>query len=316
MRFGVIAILAAAAWAQTPPPAQTSPAVQAPANAAGYVGSNVCKTCHADVWFNFYKNPHFKSIASASEAPERTGCEGCHGPAKAHVEARGGKTTIPRAFSLLSPKATMDACLMCHASNFDKANIRRSEHTQADIACTNCHSIHHAATPKYLLAKKQNELCYTCHANIRAQFEMPSRHRVNEGFMQCSDCHNPHGTFAGTWGMGTPNHMVTQALFNEIPCLKCHVDKRGPFVYEHPSVRVEGCQTCHNPHGSTNAKLLKRPVVFTICLECHNGGASGTRNQGVDLQSGRHNLLDPKFQKCTTCHVRLHGSNADQFFLR
>src|SRR6478672_11501634 len=78
------------------------------ATGTGFVGSNVCKTCHADVWLNFYKNPHFKSIASGSEAPERTGCEGCHGPAKAHVEARGGKTTIPRAFSLLSPKATMD----------------------------------------------------------------------------------------------------------------------------------------------------------------------------------------------------------------
>jgi predicted CXXCH cytochrome family protein len=94
------------------------------------------------------------------------------------------------------------------------------------------------------------------------------------------------------------------------------VDKRGPFVYEHPSVRVEGCQMCHNPHGSMNAKLLKRPVVFTLCLECHNAGGSGTRNLGVDLQSARHNLLDPKFQKCITCHVRIHGSNADQYFLR
>ena len=321
MRVAAALICLAAAWAQTPPAQQAQPArpaqqsAQTP-NAAGYVGSNACKTCHADVWFNFYKNAHFKSIANGDQPPERTGCEGCHGPAKAHVEARGGKTSIPHAFSLMNTKAIMDDCLTCHASNFDKANIRRSEHTEADITCTNCHSIHHAATPKYLLAKKQNELCYTCHASVRGQFEMPSRHRVNEGFMQCTDCHNPHGAFAADWGMGQPTHMVTQALGNEIACLKCHVDKRGPFVYEHPSVKVEGCQFCHSPHGSTNAKLLKHPVVFTICLECHNGGGSGTRHFGVDIQSGRHNLLDPKFQKCTTCHVRIHGSNADQFFLR
>lgn len=310
------------AWAQTPAasqtPAPSQTATPKPATPqGGYLGSNVCKVCHADVWSNFYKNPHFKSIASGTEPPDRTGCEGCHGPAQGHVDAGGGRTTIPRAFSLLTPKATIEACLTCHAKNFDKANIWRSEHTQAQIACTNCHSIHHAATPKYLLAKKQNELCYGCHANIRAQFEMPSRHRVNEGFMQCSDCHNPHGVFTATWGMGQRStHMVTQVLDNEIACLKCHVDKRGPFVYEHPSVRVEGCQMCHMPHGSTNAKLLRRPVVFTICLECHNQGASGTRNAGVDLQSGRHNLLDPKFQKCTICHVRIHGSNADANFLR
>jgi DmsE family decaheme c-type cytochrome len=308
---------AAAALAQAPGATQAQPANPAPAGqSGGYLGSNVCKTCHSDIWFNFYKNPHFKSIASGTEPPSRTGCEGCHGPGKAHMEAGGGRDTIPRAFSIMSAKATMDACLTCHASNFDKANIRRSEHTQADITCTNCHSIHHAATPKYLLAKKQNELCYGCHNVVRAQFEMPSRHRVNEGFMQCSDCHNPHGAFASDWGMGQRNHMVTQVLGSEIACMKCHVDKRGPFVYEHPSVRVEGCQVCHMPHGSTNAKLLRRPVVFTLCLECHNGGASGTRDMGVDIQSARHNLLDPKFQKCTICHVRIHGSNADQFFLR
>lgn len=292
-----------------------SPPAATPA-AAGYVGSNVCRTCHADIWQNFFRNAHFKSIASGKEPPERTGCEGCHGPAKAHVEARGGKTTIPHAFSLMAPKQVLEDCLGCHARDFNRANIRRSEHTLNDVVCTNCHSIHHAATPKYLLAKQQRDLCYTCHATVRAQFDMPSKHRVNEGFMQCSDCHNPHGAFAATWGMGQRPRMVEQAVTNEEPCLKCHVDKRGPFVYEHASVRVEGCETCHNPHGSMNARLLRRPVVFTLCLECHNGSGSGIRNQGVDLQSARHNLLDPKFQRCTACHVRIHGSNVDQYFLR
>src|ERR1700738_5033373 len=75
--------------------------------ASGYLESNVCKTCHPDVWLRFYKNPHFKSIASGKEAPEKTGCEGCHGPGKAHVEARGGKATIV-AFSELQPKQVLD----------------------------------------------------------------------------------------------------------------------------------------------------------------------------------------------------------------
>ena len=56
---------------------QTAPA----ASGAGYVGSNACRTCHADIWQNFYRNPHYKSIASGKEPPEKTGCEGCHGPA-------------------------------------------------------------------------------------------------------------------------------------------------------------------------------------------------------------------------------------------
>src|SRR5579862_8753640 len=143
--------------------AQNQTAAPAAGGGNGYVGSNACKTCHADIWQNFFKNPHYKSIASGKEPPERTGCEGCHGGAQAHIAAGGGKATIPRAFSLLTPKRTMEACLSCHENNFDKANIQRSEHTQHDVACTNCHSIHHSPAPKYLLAKKQNEMCFGCH---------------------------------------------------------------------------------------------------------------------------------------------------------
>jgi DmsE family decaheme c-type cytochrome len=308
------------AQAAPTPPAQTTPQpspVLPTTPRSDFVGSSVCKGCHADIWMNFYKNPHFKSIASGNQPPDRTGCEGCHGPARKHVAAGGGKDTIPRAFSLMTSTQTLDTCLTCHGRDFTRANIRRSEHTLNGVACTSCHSIHHSPTPKYLLAKKQSELCYGCHAVQRAQFDMPSKHRVNEGFMQCSDCHNPHGTFAPTWKMAQRPRLVEQVLNTEIPCLKCHVDKRGPWVYEHPPVRVEGCNICHYPHGSMNAKLLRLPVVFTLCLECHNGqGTFGTRNNGEDLQSPRHNMLDPRFQKCTTCHVMIHGSNADQFFLR
>jgi DmsE family decaheme c-type cytochrome len=146
---------------------------------------------------------------------------------------------------------------------------------------------------------------------------MPFKHRVNEGVVQCTDCHNPHGSFSADWRMGARPRLVDQALDNEEPCLKCHSDKRGPFVFEHAAVRVEGCETCHSPHGSTNAKLLRRPVVFTVCLECHNGaGTFGRDNNGVQRQTSSHNMLDPRYQRCTICHVRIHGSNSDAFFLR
>jgi DmsE family decaheme c-type cytochrome len=296
---------------------QTAP-VQPPPTAVqtGYVGSNVCRTCHPNVWLNFYKNPHFKSIASGDEPPEKTGCEGCHGPGKAHVAARGGKATIV-AFSELGPKQVLDNCLSCHVKDLTRVEIRRSTHSENGVVCTNCHSIHAPRTPKFLLAKTQANLCYECHGPVRAQFNMPFKHRVNEGVVQCSDCHNPHGAPAPTWSMGARPRMTDQALANEEPCLKCHVDLRGPFLFEHAAVRLEGCETCHSPHGSPNARLLKRPVLFTVCLECHNGaGNFGRTADGIPLQSPSHNMADPRFRNCTTCHVRIHGSNADHLFLR
>jgi DmsE family decaheme c-type cytochrome len=285
--------------------------------APNYVGSAPCKTCHPDIVASFNRNPHYKTIASGNEPPERTGCEGCHGPASEHVAARGGKQTIPFAFSLLEPQQVVDNCLRCHANSLGRAQVRRSSHTLAQVVCNTCHSIHKSPVQKSLLAREQRELCYGCHQTVRAQFSMPFKHRVNEGFMECTDCHNPHGAAAPTWRMGARPRMTTTALGNEEPCLKCHVDKRGPFAYEHPPVRVDGCETCHYPHGSANVRLLRRPVIFTVCLECHNGaGTFGRQGDGILLPSVTHSMTDPKYQNCTGCHVRIHGSNADERFLR
>jgi DmsE family decaheme c-type cytochrome len=284
--------------------------------AGGYVGSAVCRMCHGAIYNAFYKNPHFMSIASGQEPPERTGCEGCHGPGQEHVNNGGGKDTIV-AFSQLSPQQSLDRCLTCHGESLSRAGIRSSEHTLNGMACTSCHSIHAFKRPDHLLRKPQVALCYDCHPDVRAQFAMPFKHRVEEGFMSCTDCHNPHGSFAPTWNMASRPRMVRQADANEEACIKCHADKRGPFVFEHPGVRVDGCEMCHYPHGSTNSRLLRRPAVFTMCLECHNGaGTFGRQGDGVVTESQTHNMADPRFQNCTACHVRIHGSNADVNFLR
>jgi DmsE family decaheme c-type cytochrome len=281
----------------------------------GFVGSQACKACHPDVSAKFYKNPHFKSVASGNETPEHTGCEGCHGPGQAHIAAHGGKASII-AFSELEPRKILENCLRCHSQTLSRANIRSSAHTENDVVCTNCHSIHASPTAKFLLAKVQSELCYQCHADVRSQFSMPFKHRVNEGVMTCSDCHNPHGSFAPTWGTASRTSMVKQVLGSEEACIKCHQEKQGPFVYEHPPVRVEGCEICHYPHGSPNSRLLRRPVVFTMCLECHNGAAGFSRTaQGDPAPFQFHNLRSPLFQNCTNCHSHIHGSNTSAFFL-
>jgi DmsE family decaheme c-type cytochrome len=287
-----------------------------------YAGQANCTTgCHKHdaIWKSFSTNPHFKSVASGKLPPEHTGCEGCHGPGKEHVDARGDLDTIVHDFKTMKPAEVINLCLGCHNKEFSKANIRRSEHTQHDVACTECHSIHNPATPRNLLAKSEPEACYGCHADVRAQFNLPSKHRVNEGFMSCSDCHNPHGGFTPTAGMGQSSKMLQQSHGNDQPCLKCHVDKRGPFVFEHQTGEVDGCIGCHKPHGSTNAKLIARPTVAMVCLECHTGsGDFGNRsNRGITYPDhATHSMVNPRYQRCTACHVAIHGSNVHYRFLR
>ena len=74
---------------------------------------------------------------------------------------------------------------------------------------------------------------------------------------------------------------------------------------------------CHYPHGSVNSRLLRRPVVFTMCLECHNGVPPyGIQGNGIFALSQTHNMTSPQYQNCTNCHVRVHGSNLDPLFRR
>ena len=97
---------------------------------------------------------------------------------------------------------------------------------------------------------------------------MPFHHKVNEGLVKCSDCHDVHGTFGN-------NNLRSTADQNMI-CTKCHTDMRGPFVYEHAAVKAEGCLACHTPHGSQNARLLNMPNINMLCNQCHSPVAAGT----------------------------------------
>jgi len=123
---------------------------------------------------------------------------------------------------------------------------------------------------------------------------------VDEGLLKCSDCHDVHGTFGNS-------NLKSTADQNAI-CTKCHTETRGPFVYEHPAVKAEGCVGCHTPHGSQNARLLNVPNVNQLCNQCHSPVAAGTIH-GMGAGSAA-------VQPCISCHTMVHGSNLGRSFLR
>jgi len=276
-------------------------AAAASADSSNYVGAETCKTCHEDIYNSWEKTPHWKTTLDTKGGPSHQGCEGCHGPGAEHVAGGGDKAKI-FIFKEHSAKEIDDRCMTCHAGGPQHMNAVSSEHAKANVSCISCHSPHHAQTKEFLLTKAQPALCYTCHADKQAQFQMPFRHRVNEGLIQCSDCHNPHGTVAAK--------QVRTSSAQDAVCFTCHADKRGPFTFEHEPVKVEGCQTCHTPHGSPNIHMLKVSNVNILCLSCHTTsfanapGAPSFHNQAA------------QYQACTLCHSQIHGSNVDHTFFK
>jgi predicted CXXCH cytochrome family protein len=274
----------------------------------------------------------------AASAPTGvSGCEACHGPGKAHAEAEqeaGGDPAKQAAATKLifkfdaNPKENSERCLACHVSSRHQEMFSDSAHASASVGCNECHASHlvadvHAGNKRNLASAqgdffevpqllesrrwlqnsllKQSDpaLCFSCHGNIQALFALPVHHRVPEQLMKCTDCHNPHGSI---------NRASLNAT-NWETCVKCHVEKRGPYLYEHPAVRVSGCVICHNPHGSTNRMLLVRREGRALCLQCHTGfhAQAGVPHSRLGFQASG---------ECTRCHVTVHGSNFDSNFLR
>jgi DmsE family decaheme c-type cytochrome len=264
-------------------------------DAAKYVGVDVCKTCHEEIYKKHFElTPHFQTTLEGGH-----GCESCHGPGSEHVEGGGDITKIIR-FSTLSTQDATARCLSCHGDKLQQRHFSASSHASSDVGCLSCHSPHHAKEANHLLAQAQPDLCYGCHVSAKADFARPYHHRVDEGLLFCSDCHNVHGT--------TTVRQVRTIPTGDAICVKCHAEKQGPFVYEHVPVKTEGCTSCHTPHGSNNPRYLRVSQVNLLCLQCHTfpvqGPAGPAHNQAA------------KYQACTMCHTQIHGSNASNVFFR
>lgn len=290
---------AAAPAAQQPAPAAT----QAAAAEAAPAGP-ACGDCHADQAKSLASTRHAWGKAHKNEVPNSV-CESCHGDGQAHIEGGGDKAKIYKPAGLAGANKT---CLTCHDTPTDRISRHGGMHANsATVNCLTCHSIH-SSEPRspHLLTQPQLALCATCHSTQAATFRnKPYAHHIGRAGIECSSCHEPHGR--------PGRNALRTTSTGEAPCLACHTDKRGPFVFQHGSVAIGECITCHEPHGSSNAKMLKRATVQQLCIECHSpvtGTTLGSQPPSF------HNLTDPRFQNCTTCHVAIHGSNRDPQLLK
>jgi predicted CXXCH cytochrome family protein len=303
---------------------KVDPAKPVTQNGADYVGSDACKECHEDQFKAFSHTSHAQLSTIGSWKGKVTGCESCHGPGKAHIEEADPTKII--SFKRKSSKETSETCLGCHAGREEHNNFRRGEHWRNDIGCTDCHSSHspetgrnvassnvfvnraNAEKPGFstikLLKITEPQLCMSCHTETKHQFNLPFHHKVLEGAMKCSDCHNPHGGFELK-----QTRLATGA---DAACIKCHADKQGPFAYEHAPVKTEGCVACHTPHGSSNPRLLITSRVAQLCLTCH----SIAHDVGAIEPAGPQHNLNAQYANCTNCHIKIHGSRTSPVFFR
>ena len=199
------------------------------------------------------------------------------------------------------------ACVDCHekiTKEFITADHARLEVPGNNALAAGCESCHGAgsqhvesggALNTIFNPRKNPETCFACHLDKRGQFSLPHAHPVLAGKVSCADCHDPHrgSGFAGGKSL----------LTHDAACTKCHTAQRGPFAFEHEAMR-DGCTTCHNAHGTVNAKMLTSRNA-NLCLKCHVQDA----NSRVLIGGMPHSAL-LRQGTCWTagCHEAVHGS--------
>ncbi len=300
---------ATAVPAQAPATSSQAPAAPAKAPASGpatFIGDKACLDCHEGWDRGVTGSPHARAIDPRTPAAAQ-GCETCHGAGSRHSDDPTGFPV--KIFAKMAPDAVSGTCATCH-NRGEHALWDGSQHDARGLSCATCHSVHDPkAKVGQLKAASQPLLCATCHRDKVAKLDRSGHMPVREGKMQCSTCHNTHGS--------TTVKMLRRGESVGEMCASCHADKRGPYLWEHAPGR-DGCVTCHDPHGSSNERMLvSKPPI--LCQRCHVATRHpSTIYDGALIGSGASPSARIYARSCVTCHANIHGSNhpSGQRFIR
>jgi len=272
-----------------------------PADAVG-VGTETCVDCHDEISETFHMTVHGKAYWAKAD-DRQVSCESCHGPGSAHVE-EADPALIFNPGDTENPDNTK-YCVQCH-TDMRAGTTFNTAHHEVTGGCADCHSPHSTTSS---VKKDDPQLCMDCHTDVRAKMTLPSHHPLLEGYLQCSDCHDPHGKEKQFTTLGDTREL----------CLGCHPQQHGPFIFEHEPVN-EDCGICHDPHGTVTDNLLVQAEP-ALCLSCHpahfhtqltgydgefDGAPLHADRGGVSTLDGFKSSM---MTKCTQCHTAVHGTD-------
>ena len=207
-----------------------------------------------------------------------------------------------------------DTCVACHEA--EGKSIARTSHGKAQNlrtpaaqqGCESCHGpgsahIDDPSKPDSikrfttLKPRDVSQACLTCHDRSNHTQWKGSMHDARN--LSCETCHSVHSPKSDKSQLRTVTILETCA-----PCHATEVAKEQRFA--HMPVR-EGkmtCMSCHNPHGTTNVRMLRTGNwINESCTGCH------AEKRGPFLWDHA-----PVREACNTCHDP-HGSNNDRMLV-
>jgi DmsE family decaheme c-type cytochrome len=206
------------------------------------------------------------------------------------------------------------SCLGCHDK--EQPGYERSPHhwaadprtPAAKQGCETCHgpgSLHvedpdHVRVINDFKIMKPGEInatCATCHNRGEHALWDGSQHERRD--VSCVNCHSQHKPLS--------DKSLLKAKTETEICATCHRDKAAKLDRSGHMPLREGkmaCSTCHNLHGSTNVKLLRKgDSIAEMCASCHADKRGPFLFEHAPSRDG-----------CVTCHDP-HGSSNERMLV-
>jgi predicted CXXCH cytochrome family protein len=202
-----------------------------------------------------------------------------------------------------SKRPTGPLCDGCHSVNYD---IATKAVTEWNVGCEQCHGAGstHAANP------------------TRFNILNPAHQDFVEASDTCIQCHsqgqplnNPIAGKYYDWPVGyhaglklsdfwrLEDHKLGEMTFTHFPDGTAHKNRMqgNDFVQSLMYARGVTCFSCHDPHGSENEAMLRKPIT-EVCLSCH-GPNTQNGPHALSIEAHTHHLPGSAGSQCVSCHM-------------
>ncbi|MBI3182932.1 MAG: hypothetical protein HYZ28_12415 [Myxococcales bacterium] len=243
-------------------------AAQAASKEAPAGPGDACLSCHEKLAKGTVVHPPVKNGL----------CLGCHEPASDKQHAFGFRAEGKQ------------MCRQCHAPR-DTQKVLHNPVTEG--LCLFCHDPH-SSDHHVRLRKNIFDTCTQCHPSKRIQDRTSlTRHGAldpERNKLVCVACHDPHQSDHPKRLKDWPPMNVCftchdkpqETQDGEVMNMKAWVDSHEKLELRHGPVREGLCNECHEPHGTDNWRILKRPfppefywpyrqdLTYALCFGCHD----------------------------------------------
>ncbi len=204
-----------------------------------------------------------------------------------------------------SARPTGPTCDGCHSVNYD---IAAKAPTEWNVGCEKCHGpgSEHAArptkdnilNPAHMDYVRANDTCIQCHSQGQPLKVMPA---ADGKYYDWPVGYHVGLNLSDYWTLEP--HKLGELSFTHFPDGTGHKNRMqgNDFVQSLMYARGVTCFSCHDPHGSDNQAILRKPIG-EVCLTCHTpNGRNGPR--AISVEAHTHHAAGSPGSQCVSCHM-------------